>query len=1586
MNKAISILKKTLKVIMWVIIGYLLLLLLIAGLIQIPAIQLKVARYATTFVSDKTHTKVELRKINIRFPKSIVIEGLYLEDLQKDTLIYAEQIKLNIAFKDLLVHKISINSLAFEEVTLNLNRSKKDSLFNYNFLLTAFSDTTKQKTPGTPWTFSVGNASMRDIRLLLEDQYGGMNIAANLKQFNIKGASIDLEKQLVALDLIALSKSSIYYSKTDNTTSKTPVKASNTSTVESNWKVNVSHITLDNNLISYIIKSNTLTTKTFDPSHLIYKQLTLNAKDLFYSTDKTAISIEKFSATDQNGFAFTKFETDFKMDAHSISAKNIIVKTSNSSIEANLMLGFTSLASLADSIQWMTMHANMKDLSINNADILYFSPLLAKQSFFKNGKTITTASGIIDGRLNHLIGKNLEIYTGENTVLRTDFKIVGLPDAKTASFNFPNLKITTSRKDLAMMAGPSIPDSMELPEKLSMQIAFKGTMKSFKTTLGLSSSFGSANLIATLEKNENFTGKINLNHFDLGLLLKNRTKYGPVTLKVETSGHGLNTNTIKAKIKAEVSQIFLNNYNYKNLYVNGDVSGREFKGKVKLNDPNAMFEFDGLVNMNPNQEHFQFRLNLKGANLQKLHFTVDDTRIGLMADADLKGSSAIKMNGKARISNIQIIHDGKSYKLDSFLVASINEPKKSELDIKSAVIGIKYSGTLAPTALPAELTAFINSYFPIKTPSPVKQKKGTGSQNFNFEVQLHNHPILSQVFFPLLTEFEPGLIKGSFDSQKSELKLNTTMHKMVYGSTVINDFTLDVSSDISALNYKIACSSLLNTQIKFDNLLLEGKLADKSIFANISSIDNSKKNKLLIHSQIVKEKSDYKITLDPKEFYLMDDRWNIAADNYIKVGSQGFIIHHFNIEKSGSQINITSVNDRFKDDLSIGIKNFVLGDISRIIEKDTSLVKGNVDGNVLLKRVNNTYGIVADAQISNLFVREVPIGNLTVKAENPTAERFDMNINLSGKDNNLTVTGSFIPNGGNQSINIKTDIQSLSMQTIKAFSLGQLTDASGSLSGNFLITGSTTAPEVTGQMVFDNAFMTPAVLNNSLELKHETIQLKKDGIYFNNFTVLDSKKQSARIDGTVKMKNFKDFIFDLKVNSKDFQLFNTTAKNNREYYGKMVIDSKISISGPMGLPVVNARLKMKKGSYFTFAVPEEKLTADKGEGVVEFNNTQELNSILNDNTKKEIPKSTIKGFDLSSILEIDKQATLRLLIDPASSDSLVVRGEAALSFDIDRSGKMSLTGTYNLNEGSYLVSLESVIKRKFDIESGSTITWNGDPLDADISINAIYLVRASPIDLVADQIMGMSDADKNAYKQRYPFLVYLKLRGKMLQPDISFEIQLPNEEKGILGGAVNAKLSLLNDDPSALNKQVFALLVLGRFIQENPLQTETSGISSAARSTVGKLLSAQLNQLSSNFVSGVELNFDVQSYDEYQSGQAKGRTQVDIGLKKQLFNERLSVQVGGMVDVEGDRAKQNSANNITSDVTLEYKITKDGRYRLKGFRHNQYEGAIEGQLVETGGGIQYVRDFNKWKYFFKTPRVEGVSSKKKVKNETVKNK
>jgi len=1644
MNKALSLLRKALKATLWVVGIFVLLFMVLAVVIQIPAVQTKIVHYATGIVSNKTHTRVEIRNVSIGFPKSVVLKGLFLEDTKKDTLIYVGEANINIALYDLLFNKIDISSLALNHVSVHLYNTPSDSLFNYNFLIKAFASTapvdstTKKKTAA--WKFIVDNVKLQNIRLRYDDAFGGMNvnvrfdelklkmnkidldksiyqmddllvenlqaklllkesnrpkssqstgilptISANNIQINhstvnfedltgnqsvhaiinrleLKKSLVDLETESVHADKIYLSKSNVQYSTSETTKKPSPT----TVQLPSNWKVAVKNIDLADNSLTYNVENTPVLKNAFDANHLYFRYFNLKAKDINYSTAKTEAVIQKFNAIDRNNFIITKFETRFSMDEHSITAKNLTVGTTHSSVNASVNLQYSSLQSIKDSLQNLVLNVDMKKVSIQNADILYFNPALAKQPFLQNKTNRTTISGILTGTLNNLSGKNLKVETGKNTMLTSNFTVVGLPNVQKASFNFPDLKLVTGKKDLEMLGGSSyIPKSVEVPENISLDVIFKGNLKAFESTIGLKSSFGDGKMVASIDKSENFKANLDIPNFDVGSLLKDKTMYGPVSLTAEINGHGLDKNTLKANVKADVTQIYLNQYLYHNLKVDGTVSGREFAGKINLNDKNAMLDFAGVVNMTPNEETYQFNLNVQGIDLQKLNFTKDDMRISLNATADMKGGTISNLNGKAGISKMIIAHGDKKYMLDSLLAVSVNEPHRSEINVNSSIIGIKYTGKVSPVALPAALNQFINRYFLLSDTKPVKGKNEM--QDFNFEIQLRNNPILSEVFFPELKEFVPGIITGSYDSLKSNLRINANIPKLVYGTTEINDLALEVSSDSSALNYKLSTSSITNPQVELDNFLFDGKLSQNKLLANFSSISDDNIKKLVIHAQITKDKNNYKLALDPKEFYLMNNRWDIAADNYLEFGKQGFLIHHLFINHDQNQINIASVHDKFNDDLNVAIKNFSLDDISQIVQKDTSLIKGYVDGNVLLKRVNNSYGIVADAQIRNLIVRDVPIGNVDLKANNPTSERFDIDLTLNGNDNKLTASGYLIPNGGSNSINIKTNIESLSMKTVEAFSMGQISQASGKVTGNILVNGATSAPEITGELVLDNAFMNPAVLNNRLEFKHEKLQLKTDGIYLNNFTMYDAAHHSATIDGTVHMKQFKDFIFALQINTKNFLLMNTTAKDNKEFFGRMIIDSKIDVKGPMSLPVVTARLKMKKGSNFTFAVPEDKLTADKGDGVVEFNDTLKLNPILNKKEIKTVEKTGFTGFDLSSVIEIDKEATLRLLMDPASSDSLVVRGEAALSFTMDRSGKMSLTGAYNLNEGSYLVSLQSVIKKKFEIVPGSTIIWNGEPTDAEININATFTQRAAPIDLVADQMSGLSETDKAAYKQPYPFLVVLKLRGAILRPEISFEIQLPPENKGILGGAVNQKLNMLNEDASALNKQVFALLILGRFVQENPLTTETGGTEALVRSTVGTFLSTELNKLSSKVVPGVEMNFNIQSYNDYQSGTSQGRTQVEIGLKKQLFNDRLSVQVGGAVDVEGAKAQQNSASQIAGDVVVEYKLTKDGRFLLKAFRHNQYEGAIEGQLVETGAGVVYVRDFNKWKNFFVKP-------------------
>src|SRR5688572_14100016 len=170
---------------------------------------------------------------------------------------------------------------------------------------------------------------------------------------------------------------------------------------------------------------------------------------------------------------------------------------------------------------------------------------------------------------------------------------------------------------------------------------------------------------------------------------------------------------------------------------------------------------------------------------------------------------------------------------------------------------------------------------------------------------------------------------------------------------------------------------------------------------------------------------------------------------------------------------------------------------------------------------------------------------------------------------------------------------------------------------------------------------------------------------------------------------------------------------------------------------------------------------------------------------------------------------------------------------------MNLSGRYAISEGSYDLSFYKLVKRKFAIVQGSSITWSGDPYNGSVDITALYEVETSPIDLVSSQTDNPEDMNK--YKQRLPFEVYLIMKGRLLSPEISFRLDMPENKQNAFGGNVYAKIQDLNTRESELNKQVFSLLVLKRFMSENPFASQGSDFEATARTSVSRLLTEQLN-------------------------------------------------------------------------------------------------------------------------------------------------
>jgi hypothetical protein len=87
-------LKRLLKILRYCVISLISVILLLIILINLPPVQQFIAGKLVNYLSKKLGTRVELKHLRISLLNSAEIEGLYIEDKQGDTLLYAGALQL----------------------------------------------------------------------------------------------------------------------------------------------------------------------------------------------------------------------------------------------------------------------------------------------------------------------------------------------------------------------------------------------------------------------------------------------------------------------------------------------------------------------------------------------------------------------------------------------------------------------------------------------------------------------------------------------------------------------------------------------------------------------------------------------------------------------------------------------------------------------------------------------------------------------------------------------------------------------------------------------------------------------------------------------------------------------------------------------------------------------------------------------------------------------------------------------------------------------------------------------------------------------------------------------------------------------------------------------------------------------------------------------------------------------------------------------------------------------------------------------------------------------------------------------------
>ncbi|WP_316833187.1 translocation/assembly module TamB domain-containing protein [Pedobacter aquatilis] len=1647
MNKYV---RKSLKILLWVIASIIILIVALALSLNIPAVQNFVKDKAINYLKTKTKTEVSLESIKIALPKDVVLNKFYIEDRKHDTLLYAEKLAVDISLFKLLKNTVEINNIELKTIRANVKRISPDTTFNFSFLVDAFMSDQKKpeekvdKDTTSTLKFSVDKVSFEDIGINYRDDVAGNDVKLYLGAFKTKLKTFDLANQhyvireltlkntylkylqqkplvqlvqnitnsvdssqkgsgklpLIEVENFAFNNVKVNYDDQISTTKAVAdvnelglvnlkVDLTNSKYAVDDAKLNKSNILFafkpapSNDLkkvkdtvvtekspLGLIIKNISLAEnnvqfdnlgakaapKGMDFNHLKISGLNFGAADVSYSADGIKARVKNGSLTEKSGFILNQLSGDAIYNDKQIKLKDFVLKTPNTSVENATELNFTSMDDLTKHPERVKLAISLKNTSLGLKDAGYFSDAIPAN--YRNEKIRINAE--VNGYLNNLSIPRLQVNGLKNTQIDISGTAKGLPDINKTFLDLNIKKLYVTKRDI-LVAVPkkSLPPSIELPNVINAKGNFKGSMTDFNTNMNIQTDMGGAVLTAAMKGpkgKESYKANVNLNNFNVGRLLKMQPKLGRISVKADVAGTGLDPKKINAKFNAKVVSAYYNKYTYHNLNLAGNYSNQNINIKSSMPDSNANFALDARVNMAGKYPTVKANLNLKQVNLQALNFSPTVLSAAGLVKIDLATADADYLNGSIDITGLQVVKDAQRINVDTISVRAKTTDTENELTLKSEILSAKIDGKYQLTKVGNAIINEINKYYAFGEVTKIPD------QRLRFFVQVYDSKLLKN-FVPELTVFKQSQFYGLIDTQKDSLQIKGNFPQVVYGDFKVDTTVLNINNDNNKLAYSLTVKSLQSPSIALFNTEVSGDAANNNLGVNVFLRDRQLKNKYVIGGNFQSINKDFKFSLDPQKLLLDYQKWIVSQDNYIQFGESGILVNQFQISNSGQSLSINSNPTLANAPLAVEFKDFQLETLTKFAETDTTLVGGRLNGTANVKDLASNPKFEANLTIDQLRYQKDQLGTLRLAVNNNTENAFEVNVALTGV-HELRVNG-FYYTAPQSALDLTVNIDKIEMKNIESLSQGQLKNGTGTLTGALSVKGALTSPKILGDLTFNNAGINVAYVNSYFRMPNEKISFTNEGISFNNFTLIDSLNQKATINGKVLTTDFKNFRFGLDINMNNFRAINSTSADNEMIYGKVFLTSNIRVRGDLNQPDVNMNVTVNKGTKFFFALPSSDPAIIDQEGIVQFIDADAPPFNGQKALKVDsISKSPIKGLNLVAAINIDPKAEINVVVDPSNGDALNIKGQADLNATMDPSGKISLTGRYEVIDGSYNLSVGPLGKKEFRIVKGSTIVWTGEPTTANVNLTAMYEVNAAPIDL-------LNQPDNYEAKTKLPFQVYLMMKGELLKPIISFKIDLPENERNALQGQVYTKLINVNRDESELNKQVFALLALNRFIANNPFQSLAGGgggISTLARSSVSKLLTEQLNNLASDLIQGVELNFGVNSSEDYSTGSLQQKTDLEIGLSKKLLNDRLTVTVGSSFALEGPQAPGEKSTDIGGNVNVEYALSADGRYRLRAYRRNQNDVIVQGQIIETGLGFTLVVDYNKFREIFQKKR------------------
>lgn len=1403
---------------------------------------------------------------------------------------------------------------------------------------------------------SVGELALEDLAVTYESVPAEIFAQIDVSKFGIGLPQANLAENIINVDFIDLSNSEIFLRMPSSSKEGegAPVAETNEGFQWPEWNVEVNEIDFSNNEITYLLGESKVEEGVFDSNAVGLQNFNFAANDLYLRNEEAGGQIQNVSFSESSGVNLKNFSLNTRIDNNSLSLRSLLVDLNQNHLEGELDLSYASLENMMNDPENSTVSVNLSQFNLDLEDLFLFQPALRENEYLKTLSEKQVYGQVrAEGTLAKIDLPLAEVHWGESTSITANGTIENVTNPESMKFHLPNVRLESRRGDIQNFVDEE-QLNLNLPENVSLVGSVQGSPETFETETTLSSSSGNIVLDGNFSSAEglSFGADLEVQDLELGKLLNNN-QLGVLNLTLTGSGEGENINELDANLVANISSFQYNEYPIEDLEITGEI--RDGKGPVEMayQDDNLEVSLESMVFLDSVSPQVNMSLDVGGANLQALGVTQRNIRVALEFDGSFKGNAeAFDLN--AEIEDGVAVYDQDSYLLGDFGISARIRPDSTAMDIKNQIIDMSLRSNTDPgsfvNALQRHYQSYLTSEESIDTvDNPV---------NLQFNAEIRENPLLDQIFLTNLQELDTVQIDVDFHERNRSLTGRVELPFINYMGNELDSLSLEVDSDRENLEFILGFDALNAGPIAINRTALEGVVTDNTLFMDFSSF-YEEEQLMLIQSEITQSNDTINFRIDPSNLILNGKTWSIPETNLVKSSANYLYFQDFQISRNNQEMRITNEQPGVASEhIGITFNNFNLASILGYLNPEERLASGSLDGSFTIEEPYGRTGLLAGIEIQDLNILDVSLGNLTMNAEAINNRDYSFDLSIKEGNADLDLTGGFQSAEAGAQWDTELILNEIQMAVVEGFSLGEISDSEGSFSGNVDLSGTFADPQYEGHLDFNEAVFTVAKLDAPFSLPNETLSLDNEGVYFDDFNIEDQDNNRFTINGEVLTESFLNPEFDLNFQASDFMVMNSTSEDNELYYGKAVFDVDAELTGTLNVPRIDLDLVINSDTDLTYIIPESQVGVEERDGVVLFVNKEDPDNIL---TESKEESYTFTGMEVSALINIEEEATFNVIINEQTGDNFEIIGTGDLNFNIYPNGRTTLSGRYEMSGGHYEMNLYGLVNRRFEIVEGSSITWAGDPFDANLDLRARYRVETSASSLMAARTSSVENSEQMRFRQELPFFVYLDIGGELMQPVLSFALDMPEEEQGSLGGEVYSMVQQVNQQEQELNKQVFSLLVLNRFYPESGSDGSGGGTMALARDNLNNALSDQLNMLSNNLLgdSGFQLDFGLDSYTDYQGESPQERTQLDITAERSFMDERLVVRVGSEVDVQGS-SQPGESTPLIGNVSIEYLLTESGKWRLKGFRRNRYENVMEGQVIVSGLALIFTREFNEF--------------------------